>query len=112
MSNALAHVVDNPEPRLVGDTARYFKITVVSEQTGQPFDLGGTTCTFKMRLRDAPYTVIVDEAPCEQNGGSIWYVPQPQDVANDGHYLGRFKVVTTDGVLLFGHVHYEIQPDL
>jgi hypothetical protein len=111
MSDALAVVQYFPGVRVANDTARWFRISIYNETTGEAVDFGGATATFKLVTFDRT-TVIVNEGACLIEGPLITYQPVLADVSTPGHYLGRFKVTTTDGVLLLGHFHYEIASDL
>ena len=112
MSNAIACTVHWPEPRIVGDYARAFKISVYNEDTGLPIDLGGTTATFKL-VNEATGAVIVNELPCLIEVGDLTYMPSANDVASEGHFLGRYKIVMSDAtVLMLGHISYELVSDI
>jgi len=112
MSNAIAHTVHWPEPRIVGDTARAFKVSIFNDDTGLPIDLGGTTATFKL-VDEATGAVIVNELSCLIEVGDLSYFPVPADVAYAGHFRGRFKVVMSDAAILkIGHISFEVCDDV
>lgn len=113
--SAIACTVHWPEPRTVGDTARFFRVTVVNDD-GLPIDLGGTTVTFKLVNKETG-AVVVNELPAiigiGDDLGNLTYEPLDADVANVGHFLGRFKVVTSEGdVLKLGVIEFEIVDDV
>lgn len=111
MSSALAVVHHFPGVRIAGDTAHWFRISTYDEATGVAVDFGGATATFKLVTFDRT-TVIVNEGACLIEGPFITYHPVLANVSTSGHYLGRFKVTTSDGVLLLGHFGYEIADDI